>query len=269
MICLFDKQESSDAGIVTRFRRARRGYKGFHTGETVILGIKALTATIDITPSMPMKTVQKRIGCAAERLRAERTRKVLFSETFPYRELVLREGFEEIDDSRLLELFAGRIASVFSGREKVAAFFARRLTGEAENAFCQLCRDYKYVMAAVESDDGRLYQALGRRLGISVIGQPTEKQLSKADVAVFFSPPERKTVLPDKCVAIPVMHAALSGVVCRKALTGMTVELPKGVAQQIPDGFAHEPLIAAAIDAGALVLGDIPIRTLKIKDMYA
>ena len=269
MICLLDTLDTPDVGFIKRIRRARRGYKGLHTGETVILGMKVLCVTIDRTPSIPLKTIQKRIAYAAERMRAAHTRKVLFSKNFPYRALVLREGFDEMNESRLLELLAGKIAASFSGRDKVAAFFAQRLTGEAERAFCDLCRDYKYVMSAVDSDDGRLYNALGRRIGISVIGHPTEKQLSKTDVAVFFSPPERKTVLPDKCIAIPVNNAALSGVVCRKAVSGMTVELADGKVPDIPDGFAAEPLIAAAIDAGSLHRGDILIRGLDIKDMYA
>lgn len=269
MICLFDQQDAPDAGILTRIRLARRGYRGLYTGEALILGIRVMTATIDTTPSIPLKTVRKRIGYAAERMRAKRVRKVIFSERFPYRELVLGEGFDEMDDSRLLELFAGKIASVFSGRDKVAAFFARRLTSEAEHTFCQLCREFKYVMSAVEETDGRLYHGLCRGLGISVIGQPTEKQLSRADVAVFFSPPVRQTVLPEKCVAIPVRPSALDGVVCRKAVAGMTVELATGEAPNIPDGFPLMPLIAAAVDAGSLRREDVLVRTLEFKDMYS
>jgi len=269
MICLFDKQDAPDAGILTRIRRTRRGYKGLRTGETLILGIRAMTATLDITPSMPMKVVRKRIRYAAERMRAVRVRKVLFSEDFPYRELVLGEGFDEMDDSRLPELLAGKIASVFSGRDKVAAFFAERLTSEAEHVFRQLCREYKYVMSAVEYYDGRLYHDLIRGLGISVIGQPTERQLAKADVAVFFSPPVRQTVLPEKCVAIPVCPAALDGVVCRRAVAGMAVELTNGKAPHIPGGFPSMPLIAAAIDAGSLSREEVLVRTLEFKDMYS
>ncbi|NMA24104.1 MAG: hypothetical protein GX936_00390 [Clostridiales bacterium] len=268
---MFDRQNAPDTSIFSRIRLALRGYRGLHTGETLILGIRVMTATLDIAPSIPLKTVRKRIGYAAERMHARRVRKVLFSEKFPrtYRELVLGEGFDEMDGSRLPELLAGKIASVFSGHDKVAAFFARRLTGEAEHTFRQLCRDFKYVMTAVEENDGRLYHELCRGLGISVIGHPTDKQLAKADVAVFFSPPARRTVLPEKCVAIPVYPAALDGVVCRRAVAGMAVEPAAGEAPNTPDGFRLMPLIAAAIDAGSLRREDVIVRTLEFRDIYS
>ncbi|NLA85831.1 MAG: hypothetical protein GX847_00825 [Clostridiales bacterium] len=268
MICLFDWQEMPDTGILTRIRSARRVYKGFRAGETVVLGMRVMHVTIDISPEMPLKTIRKRIGCAAELMRAKRAGKVLFFNNFPYREHVLWEGFDEMNEERLTEQLAGKIASAFAGGDKVAALFARRLTGEAERVFSALCRDFKYIMAAVEADEGRLYQALGKKLGISVIGHPTEKQLLKADVAVFFSPPTCQTVLPDKCVAIPVNKEAMKGVVCRRAVSGLTVELPDGRMTDIPKGFAPEPLITAAIEAGTLDPGEIMVRSLEFSDMY-
>jgi hypothetical protein len=235
----------------------------------MILGLRILYIKVDVAPSMPLKAVYKRIGCAAERMRAERTGVLLISKKFPYRELVSREGFVEADECRLTALLAGKIVSKFAGRDKVAAFFARRLTSEAERVFREMCRDFKYVMAAVESDCGVLFNALGRRLGISVIGQPTAQQLSKADVAVFFDPPARPVILPEKCVAIPACAAALQGVVCRKAVDGLTIELGDDVLSAIPDGFAQEPLIAAALEAGTLRRQDVLVRDLKIRDIYA
>ncbi len=268
MICLFDWQETPDTGILMRIKNARRGYKGFHAGETVVLGMRVMHVTLDISPEMPVKTIRKRIGCAAELMRAKRAGKVLFFNNFPYRDLVLWEGFDEMNEERLTEQLAGRIASAFSGGDKAAAFFARRLTGEAERVFSALCRDFKYIMAVVEADEGRLYQALGKKFGISVIGQPTERQLSMADVAVFFSPPTQQTVLPDRCVAIPVNKAAMKGVVCRRTVSGLTVELPDGRMTDIPKGFAPEPLITAAIDTGTLNPSEIMVRSLEFSDMY-
>lgn len=267
MICLVDIEETPVVGIMTRIRRARRGYRGLTFGYRIIFGMRTLTITIDVTPLMPLKTIQKRIQYAAEKMRAVRAGKVLFSKKFPYRELLLREGFDEMDEGRLLELLVGKIIFGFSGSDKIAALFAHHLTGEAERVFCDMCRDFKYVMAAVESE--RLFRTLGRRLGISVIGQPTDSQLSKADVAVFFDPPERRIVLPDKCIAVPVKGSALDGVVCSKAVCGLSVELSSGFTPDIPEGFAHEPLIAAALDTGTLRREDVLVRDIKILDMYA
>lgn len=268
MICLIDTQETPDVGIFTRIRRIHRGYKGITARTIVILGVRALYISIDKTPSMRMIIIKKRIHYAAEKMRRDHVGKVLFSEKFTYKELVLREGFDEIDESYLMAALAGKIVSAFSGSDKVAAFFANRLTSDAERAFYDMCRHFRYVMAVMESDCGQLFANLGKRLGISVIGQPTEKQLSKADVAVFFSPPRVPTVLPEKCIAIPVNNRALDGVVYSKFVSEVKLALGNAKALDIPDGFAHEPLYAAAIDAGTLHREDVLLREVKIMDMY-
>lgn len=268
MICLIDTQEMPRVGIITRIRRALRGYKGITDRNIVILGMRVLYITVDKTPSMRTGTVQKRIQFAVSRMRTERVGKVQFTKNFPYRELILREGFDEIDESHLMELFTGKIVSALSGADKAAAFFANRLIGNAERVFCDMCSQFRYVMATLESDGTRLIAALGRRLGISIIGQPTEKQLLKADVAVFFSPPRLTTVLPDHCIAVPVTGAAPDGVVCRKFVSGVTVELANGKTPDIPDGFDHEPLFAAAMDAGTLRGEDVRLSDIKMTEVY-
>lgn len=243
------------------------GYRGLHSSCSVILGIRSLKITMDVAPSMTSNTIRKRIGYVVERMRSERTGKVVFSDDFPYRELILREGFDETDDRLLKEIVAGKIVKAFSGKDKVAAFFGRRLTGEAERVFSEMCQNFKYVMAAVETDGG-LYHSMGKRFGISVIGQPTEKQLEKADVAVFFCPPATKTVLPEKCVVIPVTGGALKGVICRKIVSEQTIALVNGKKHDIPNGFPHEPFYSAALDAGTLRREDLQIYNLKIRDLY-
>ncbi len=268
MICLIDTQDTPKVGIITRVSRAHRGYKGINYKDIIVLGMRALYVTIDKTPSMPSITAQNRVKHAAERMRASHAGKVLFSKNFPYRELVLREGFDDIDESLLMETLIGKIVTEFSGRDKVGAFFANRLTGSAERTFCEMCRDFRYVMAALDSDSSRLLGSLSRRLGISVIGQPTIQQLSKADVAVFYSPPRSAVVLPEKCIAIPVSDTYLDDVIYSKAVTGVTFELNSRRALSIPDGFPHEPLFAAAIDAGTLRREDVLLKDIKITDMY-
>lgn len=267
MICLLDTEDLPDVSFIARIGRARRGYKGIIARDLAILGVRVLYITIDKTPSISQETVKKRIKYAAERMHTARIGKVLFSKNFPYREIVLREGFDEIDEGSLMETLAGKIAAEFAGADKVAAFFADRMTASAEQTFCALCRDFRYVMAVVESEAGRLFASLGRRLGISVIGQPTGKQLLKADVAVFFNAPHVTTVLPEKCIVIPVGDIALERIVARKAVSGISVGLINGKKPDIPNGFSHGPLFAVAIDAGTLHHEAVFLHDIRITDI--
>jgi hypothetical protein len=268
MICLLGTAETPDVGIITRVRRARKGYRGVSARELLILGVRTLHITLDKTPSISQKIIKKRIKYASSLMRSERVSQVFFAKNFPYRELVLREGFDEMDECLLMKLFAGKLATEFADGEKVAAFFAERLTGDAERIFSELCRAFRYVIAVSEADGSQLFAAFGRQLGISVIGRPTPKQLLRADVAVFFSPPKQEMVLSEKCVVIPVTASALEGVVCRNVVTGITVSLVNGMQPDIPEGFQPGPLYAAAIRAGTLRLGDVLIQNIKMADMY-
>lgn len=268
MICLLDTKEIPDVGFVSRFSRFRRGYTGISFKNLTIMGVRALHITIDKAPAISQRTVQKRIKLVTDRIREEHISRVLFSINFPYRELVLREGFGEIDESLLMETLAGEIASKFAGKEKVAAFFADRMTAGVEKTFCDLCRDFRYVMAVLESDGSRLFSSLGKRLGLSVIGQPSEKQLLKVDVAVFFSAPLVTTVLPETCIVIPARHNALDRVVARKAVANLSIGLRDGMEPDIPEGFPRDPLFAVALDAGTLRREEILLREFKMTDMY-
>lgn len=266
MICLIDAKEVPDAGVFTRIRRARGGYRGIQLRYITVLGMRVLYITIDTPPSMTRKTALKRIGCAVEMMRAQRVCNVLFAKNFSYREQILREGFDETDDRLLVETLAGQIASSFSGKDKGAVFFAYRLTGYAEQAFYTICRDFRYVMSAVGTDENGLVAALSKELGISIIDRPSEKQLLKADVAVFYDPPNQEITLGDHCIAIPVSSEALNGVHCRKAIAGVTVAPADGNVPEIPEGFVAGPLYAYAIRAGALRYGDIRLHDINIEE---
>lgn len=268
MICLLDTVEIANAGLLTRIRRAIKKNLDITAESIVIYGIRVLYMRMGISPSMKGKLVRKRMRQAVDMMRGARVGSVLFSKNFPYRDVILREGFQAMDESALIELLAGAIAARCAEGKEAAVFFADRMTGSAERAFRVICRQYRYIMT-VSPGNSRLFTELTRSLGISVLQQPTESQLLKAQVAVFFAPPLGKTVLSDSCIAVPVKTHFVETVDCRRVVTGVTIGLTGGEHNQVPAGFAAEPLVAAALEAGTLRLEDIQMTDLKITEKQA
>jgi len=184
-------------------------------------------------------------------MRLHRADSVLFSENFPYRDLVLGEGFMEADGRTLMETLAGTIAERAAGSRRSAALFTDRLTSGAARTLTEMCRSFRTVMLI--SDSGaETCRALGRQFGISVVTNPPAGQLHDADAAVFFSAPRNGAVLSENTVAIPSAPAALGGVTYHTAVRGVQIELAGGMAGMIPEGFAPVPLVSAALESLAL-----------------
>lgn len=260
MICLIDTEDIPDAGIIKRFIRFLRGYRGIATAPVTILGLRALYLRIQVNPTISQRAIEKRIKNACRAMIEKQVSMVLFSKNFPYKPNLLREGFDEMESSLLFETLAGKIATDFAGDGKCAVLFAKRLTGSALAVLDDLCAGFRYVMVESESDGGGIVSSLGRRFGISVIMHPTALQLLNADAAVFFDPPGRKSILPDRCLTVAVTKPALTGVVFREAVTGLMIELTGGKTMNIPDSFPIEPLLAVALYAGTIGREDMILR---------
>ncbi|SHH63873.1 hypothetical protein SAMN02745823_00578 [Sporobacter termitidis DSM 10068] len=264
MICLIGAEETARAGWWRRLRRAAAHDKGFSAGDEVVLGVRMLRAVIESSPGMKPEALRKRIKNAAEWMRARRVRQVIFAKNFPYRALVLREGFDEMDGGALWEALAGRIAARFGGDSHCAALFAGRLTMAVLRTLTELCASFKYLMVTTETGSGREFDALRRRTGVSVIEQPTDRQLSRADVAVIFGPQKRLVVLPPECVALGVGAGALEGVLFGRAVSELTLGLTDERESELPSGFPRDVLFSAALNAGTLQPEDIVIQDVRL-----
>ncbi len=265
MICLMDAVNTPDGRRRTSwFTRRPKGYNSVNSRQIAVLGMRAAYITIEKLPDKNTRAVTKQLEDVTAHLRAQRTGSVLFSENFPYRESVLREGFKEADTRALMELMAGTMAQRAAESKQSAAVFTQRLTSAALRTLTELCSSFKTVMLVCASGADAC-RTLGRQLGISVIFDPTAGQLKKADVVVFFDAPGYPIILKDEAVAIPAGPGALDGVSYRTAVTGVDIGPSDGTDFVIPEGFAYEPVISAALECRALAPESVRLRALRFE----
>ncbi len=250
MICLMDAESAPAARETSKTRRGRKKDEGVRCRLVAVLGMRAVHITIEQFEEQPGRThsqaVLNRIGTAAGLMRRHRAATVLFSENFPYRGLVLGEGFMEADERTLMETLAGAIAGKAARSRRSAVLFTDCLTSGAMRTLLELCQSFRTVML-VSGSGADTCRALGRQLGISVVANPPAGYLKDADAAVFFSAPSAEIALSEKTVAIPTGPGALDGVTYRAAVRGVQIELAGGTAGRIPEGFAPAPLVSAAL----------------------
>lgn len=260
MVCLVGAEEVPRPGFFRRLQGAAARREGFGTDETVILGVRMKRVTIKTYAGITQKEAGRRLALAAEELRLARAHRVIFAKNFPYREHILREGFEEAESGLVTEALAGRLAAQAADGGRTAALFAERLTGPAFGTLCELCASFRFVTAWTEWSGGRTLEELRRRTGISVLENPPISELQNADAAVFFAPPRLPAVLPEKCVAVEAVAGALEGVLYYRAVSGLTPGLKGGRETELPDCYPAAQLISSALSAGTVKTGDLEIR---------
>jgi hypothetical protein len=264
MFALVDAKDVPEGGFLRRLRRRVSGRAGVNSGYQEILGMKTFCLTFQMTGGLTPRDIRKQVLAAAEAIRGSGCEEICFSKIFPYRDELLREGFVEIDDGILYERLAGNIALRFSGRDKSAVLFAKRLSHHSERALKSLCEGFRYVMADIEAGGGRVIERLAKQYGVSIIERPSARQLANADTAVFFSPPAQQIVLPDRCVAVAVSKEALTGVTCSSLASGLKIALKHGKALNLPEKYPINSIAAAAMKAGTVFPGEIELLEVSI-----
>ncbi len=259
MICLMDAEGTPAGRMAKKQHRGMKGQNGVKCRQITVLGMRTVYITIEKPRGAHPRKVKKLIENAAAQLRAQRAPAVLFSENFPYREQILREGFMETDERPLMEMLAGTIARRAAGGEKSAVLFTERLTSNVLKTLSELCRSFRTVMLVSDSGNDAC-RSIGRQLGVSIVFNPPAGQIENADAAVFFNAPHNKVVLSEKTAVIPTARGALLGVSYGTAVSGVDIELDGGAQESVPDGFALTPLAAAAVDCMALGRASIRLR---------
>ena len=117
---------------------------------------------------------------------------------------------------------AGRIAAAVAGDGATAALFARRMIGGAWITLQELCHRFRYVTVVTDAGWTWALDGLRRRTGVSILEQPSPRQLQQAAVAVFFDVQPPGLELPAGCVAIGARAGALAGVRSVRKVTGLS-----------------------------------------------
>lgn len=260
---MIDAQDRPQGSLWSRVARRFRRQHDYKDHYISVLGIRVLHLTVDKWRCKSPQAVHKRLQAMFERLQAARVGKVLFSQNFPYRLLFLTQWFTELSERSLMELMAGEIAVERSMERNCVAFFTDHMTVNAELVLIELCRSFRYLLLIADAGDA-FSLSLGRRYGISVITDPTDEQLLRAETAVFFNAPHHRTVLSDGCITVPVDRDALNDVHCSVYVDGITVGFKDGRALCLPEGFPASALISAALDAGTTSRDELQLEAVRL-----
>jgi hypothetical protein len=273
MICLIDIETAGRESLVEKLRHIMNKDAGVRCRKSRVLGMPALRVTIPVTggaggeavPKLP--ALRRKIGAAVRQIKAHRAGRVVFSKDFPYREMILREGFEEADGTVLTALLAGELAQLACPGGKTAVLFSDSLTGWPARALWKLGAHFRHVLTVTAADGRALYKAIGKRYGISVIDKPSPAQLCEADAALVFDPPAEGVKLSEACVVIPVRGADIGTIACRRVASDFSFGLKNGGEDAVPAGFPRNALIACALEAGVLSTADIVVRSVRVKTL--
>lgn len=267
MFAIIELCDPPPRGRVDRMNLFLHGYRGVVMKPEKLMGMNAMRVSIETPKARKPDALSKRIQIAVSALHQQRIRKLSFSNHFPYKQQFLRESFFEIDSIFLFQTMAGEIAAKISGDgEKTAAFFARRVMEYEERALISLCANYRYVMLQVDEGGSAISRNIRRKYGISVIDKPTDYQLNGADMALFFSPPRRKIILPDKCVAITVAKSNIDDVCYHQSVTGVTFRMPENLCNVLPRGIEPEPILSEALLSGMIRLDELKVLNVNITE---
>lgn len=269
MYALVGAADKTDGCKPGRFGRIA-GSGDFAIRETVVLGVRMLDAVVFAPPGSKPEKLRNLLRRFAGGMKCRRVHEICFAKDFPYKEELLREGFAEMKSELLKAALAGRIATMLGGAPnsvaeipgdgKCALLLAGRMTAAVFGTLWELCSAFKYLMVMTETGEEGGLEELCRRTGVSVIRQPSARQLMNADVAVAYGPLSRTVVLPAKCVAYGVGDGALGGVVYERCVSGLSWALAGGLDDMLPGRFPRDTLLSAALCAGTVRAEDILIK---------
>jgi len=139
--------------------------------------------------------------CAARAARAMAragVRSAVFPTGFPHQDLFLRRGILPVDTLPLYRRMAPLIVKRRMGQlglspgTTTVAVVAERMTEELRETVTELALQVRYVMLALETPAEDFCDMLKREYGISVLQQPTKRQLRQADVLLLLRPWEEE-----------------------------------------------------------------------------
>ena len=169
-------------------------------------------------------------------------------------------------ESGYLHLYlAGDVGVHTVGRDDATAVcFFHRVGHLEERALLKLAARFRYLMITSQRDEAALCHALRRRYGLPVVGDPTPSQVRRADFALVSGPVPKAAVLGGHCLAFAPDRRLFRHIPGGRHITGLSLNLPENVAEEIPEGFLPDPLLSEAVRSGCLDPGKIKIHGLSI-----
>lgn len=250
MLVLFLPARTVRAGRLRQMRDRALRRPGWQVEPAGVLGLKAQAITLLLYEGMRPGAVERRLDALAADLMENGLSRAVFHRDFSYRRALLERGLREPDETELLRKMAPQVVSALAREGETAFLYARQPDRETVPALEAMCAHYRYVLAEFESGGGSVTARVSRRLGVSIQERPSPKQLLRADVAVFFSPPPGLLTLGPQCVAVFPSGVARAQVRYHRAADQITYAL-KG-RQIMPEGYPAAQLLTAALSAGTI-----------------
>lgn len=136
----------------------------------------------------------RRAAQAAKRMLEQGVRRAVFPVDFPHTAAFLRHGIKPIDPlplrAALSPLYIRRRLDALglSGTQAVVAVAGDSINGAVAQTVHELALAYRYVLLSVRSGGGEFAQKMRRQYGVSILLDPSNDQLERADALVLFSP---------------------------------------------------------------------------------
>lgn len=234
-----------------------KGRRGARIGERVIGGVTFLTLSLYREEKYRPLSLRHRSAAGAKLLRKAGVTRAVFPRDFPFLEVFEKQGITQVEELFLRRELAAAFAAFVLAQKGVSPVSANvavvtdRMSAEVMRAVTDLCRRNRYVLlAAPRSAD--FCRELRRSYGVSVLQDPTEEQLRRADVLLLFSP--RPELLAPGGTVLPLYEGAEGTFAWSAVLSG----------EALPAECDLSRLLAALREAGALRPECLEIRSVQV-----
>lgn len=224
--------------------RSRRGVDQIAVG-----GMRFARVQVPLGQHTPEWLGRRRLAAAARQLRRCGVTRTVFPEGFLHAELFLRWGIRPAEALPMYRDLAPELVRLtmesrgLSPASAVIAVAGDRLSAELTRTVTALCLRNRYVQLDVPAGGEELGRSLRRSLGVPLVVLSARERLEQADVLVLFA--ERRELSLDNPVVLPLYDEA-------KLPPLPDLDLPAGVAEQIPAGCSRTQLLAALWETGVL-----------------
>ncbi len=225
--------------------------------QETVLGMRALRMTVPTGGRRPER-LRRRVISLACRFGVNT---VFLREDFPCPEWFA--AFRRPDGEEFRRRMMGKTA-VFAAECHDSVFvYLRVLDKCAERALCDLFTGFRHVMLSSANERAlSAAETAADRAGVSIITDPPESRILKADAAVILDKPERAVRLGDGCVAVTGNYG--DSVICSRRVAGVEYGRVTGQAMGIPGGFSAESLIFESVLTGMMSFDDFCVKRTEI-----
>ncbi len=222
-------------------------------GTKTICGVRFFAVSVEQSRSkvMQMRTLRK----AARAMERAGVRTALFPPAFAHAALFERRGIRAADESYLRRMTAGAVARrVLADHGKRAAecrvaVLGDHMRAEVRKALMELALHVRYTMLSAGGGGGEICSVLRREYGVSVLRDPGQEQLRRADLVLTFG--KAAPCGAEGCLWLPCGEVRQAEQFT-DAAPDVRYGVPPEVEEQVDIGCDRNVLFSVLLEMGAL-----------------